>query len=282
MARALWKGHLKLADFACPVALHAAATTSERVSFRTINRRTGNPVRREYVDAETDDPVGREDQVKGYEVEKDQFVVLSAEDLDSVAPESDKTLRIEAFLDCPQIDTAHFDKPYYLVPADRGANEAFALIREGMRTRNAAALARAVLFRRIRTVMIRAQGPGLVADTLNFDYEVRSAAQAFKRIGERRVEPEMLDLAKHIIKTKRGAFEPAAFRDSYDEAVRALVQAKAEGRAPPKTEARKPAPVVDLMEALRQSAAASGKGGKAAAKRGGARTKGETPRRKAG
>jgi DNA end-binding protein Ku len=266
--RAIWKGHLRIAELSCPVALYAAASTSDRVSFRTLNRATGNPVRREYVDAETEKPVERDDQVKGYEVGKDSYVILTPEEMATAVPESDKTLSVEAFLECGEIDTTYFDKPYYRAPADRGALEAFALIREGMREKNAAALARAVLFRRVRTVLIRAQGPGLVANTLNFDYEVRPAREVFRRIPEPKIEDEMLDLAKHIIKTKSGTFDPAAFEDRYDDALAALVRAKAEGRAIEKPAPRDAPRVVSLLDALRESA-----GRKAAAKKAPAKKK---------
>lgn len=286
--RAIWKGHLKIADLACAVALHAAASTSERVSFHTINRRTGNQVRREYVDEETDRPVDRDDQVKGYEAEKGRFVILTPEDLARAAPESDKILHVEAFLACSDIDTTYFDKPYYLAPAEGEANEAFALIREAMRARNTAAVARATLFRRVRTVLIRAQGPGLVANTLNFDYEVRSASSDFRSLPDLEIEGEMLDLARHIISTKSGSFDPADFDDRYDAALAELVAAKAAGRKI--TPAERPAEpkIVNLLDALRASAGekpgdrrtngrSSGRGGAGKKRRGST-----PPRRKAG
>lgn len=256
--RALWKGHLKIAEIACPVALHAAASTSDRVSFRKVSRTTGNPVRREYVDEHTGEPVPPEDQVKGYETDRDRYVILTPEEIAEAVPASDKTLDVGAFLACGDIDTTYFDKPYYLSPADAGARETFALIREAMRAREAAALARAVLFRRCRSVLIRAQGPGLVANTLNFDYEVRSARRAFASIPERDVDDEMLALARHIIATKAGEFDPATFEDRYDAALAELVRAKAEGRAVPRPEPAPEPGVIDLMEALRRSAGTKG------------------------
>jgi DNA end-binding protein Ku len=285
MPRAIWKGHLKIAELACPVALYSAASTRDRISFHTVNRATGNPVRREYVEEETEKPVPAEDQVKGYEVEKDRYIILTPEDLAKAAPDSDKILHVEAFLDCPDIDTTYFDKPYYLAPASRDANPAFALIREGMRDRNTAALARATLFRRVRTVLIRAQGPGLVANTLNFDYEVRAALSVFRGIPDIAVEGEMLDLAKHIIKTKSGSFDPARFDDRYDAALAELVRAKAEGRAIPQPEKPSAPKVVSLLDALRESAggAAKGKAGKQPAAKRRASSRGQAePKRKAG
>jgi DNA end-binding protein Ku len=252
--RAVWKGFLRVSELTCPVALYTAASSSDRVSFHTLNRATGHRVRREYVDEETGEPVERDEQVKGYEIAKDKYVLLEPEEVAQAVPESDKTLAVEAFLTCPDIDTTYFDKPYYVAPADASAEAAFGVIREGMRAKDVAALARAVLFRRVRTVLIRAQGPGLIANTLNFDYEVRPSSEAFAEIPELEIKGEMLDLAEHIIRTKAGSFDPATFDDRYDAALVELVKAKAEGRKiePPKP--REPERVVDLLEALRQSA----------------------------
>lgn len=251
--RANWKGTLKIAELTCPVALYTAATTSDRISFHTINRATGNRVRREYVDAETGRPVPREDQVKGYEVSAGEHVLLEPEDVAAAVPDSDKVLETEAFLSCGEVDDVYFDKPYYLAPADRSGYEAFHLIREGLATMQGAAIARTVLFRRMRMLLIRAHGPGLVATTLNFDDEVRSAEAAFKDIPAPEIEGEMLDLARHIIDKKRGEFDPAAVEDRYETALADVVQAKIEGRKIRPRPAEKREAVVDLMEALRES-----------------------------
>ena len=172
--RANWKGFIKFGEVACPVALYTAASSSERIAFNTLNRATGNRVRREFVDSETGDPVERDDQVKGYEIENGDYVVLEPDEVAAAVPESDKTLKIEAFVPCNEIDDVYFDKPYYLAPDKMGA-DAFMLLRDGMRKAKVAALARTVLFRRLRTVLIRPHGNGLIATTLNFDYEVRSS-----------------------------------------------------------------------------------------------------------
>lgn len=284
--RAIWKGYLKIAELSCPVSLYSAATTSERISFHTINRKTGNRVRREYVDEDTGKPVEREDQVKGYETDKDRYIVLEPEEIAETIPEGDKTLSVEAFIACSDIDTAYFDKPYYLAPSDAAARTAFAVIRDGMRAKNAAALARAVLFRRVRNVLIRADGPGLVANTLHFDYEVRSADEIFDDIPALEIKGEMLDLAKYIIETKTGEFDPSTFDDRYDAALAELVKAKMEGRKIEAPKPRREAKVVDLMEALRMSAGKGGKGAsttkKPAAKKPAARKEAQAPRRKAG
>lgn len=280
--RANWKGFLKIAEVTCPVALYTAASTSERVAFHTINRATGHRLRRQYVDSDTGKPVERDDQVKGYETGSGDHVILEPEEVAAAVPESNKTLSIEAFIGCDDIDDVYFDKPYYLAPADRHAEEAFTLIRDGMRTKKVAALAQTALFRRVRTLLIRAYGDGLIATTLNFDYEVRSAKEAFDDIPTLKIKGEMLDLAEHIIKTKKGKFDPSKFDDRYEAALADLVKAKAEGRKIEITKESKHEKVVDLMEALRESAAAAKK--KASSTSRSARrkkSKADAPRRKA-
>ena len=252
--RANWKGVLKIGEVACPVALYTAASTSNRIAFHTINRATGHRVHREFVDAETGKPVPREDQVKGYALAEGEHVVLDPDEIAAAIPDSDKMLAVEAFLPCGEIDDVYFDKPYYLAPSDRSGQEAFALIRDGMAAAGVAAIARTVLFRRMRTVLIRAHGPGLVATTLNFDYEVRSAEAAFRDIPALEIGGEMLDLARHIIETKIGKFDPAAFDDRYESALEDLVRAKIEGREIAPRPAPRREKVVDLMQALRESA----------------------------
>lgn len=256
-SRALWKGHLTVGELTCAVALHAAATTAERVSFHIVNRKTGNRVRREYVDEQTGKAVDRANQIKGYETSKNRYVLLEQEDIDSAVPESDKTLSVANFVACDEVDTTYFDKPYFLSPADEEAEEAFGVIREGLRRKKVTALASAVLFRRVRWVLIRAKGCGLLANTLHFDYEVLPSETAFSGLPDLKIKGEMLDLAKHIIDTKRGTFDPSIFDDRYDAALAELVTAKAEGRDIKKPKKKVEGKVIDLMEALRKSAAAN-------------------------
>ena len=252
--RAHWKGYLQIGELSCPIALYSAATTSERTSFRTVNKATGHGVNRVYVDAETGKPVERDDQVKGYETDQGRFVVLEQEEIDAVVPVSDKTLSVENFIPCRDVDTVFFDKPYYLAPDGKPAEKAFGLIREGLKAKKVAALAEAVLFRRVRKLMIRAYDEGLVANTLNFDYEVRSADQAFDDIPSIKISKEMIDLAKHIIKTKAGKFNPEDFDDRYENAVAEMVRAKLEGKPLPKAKPDKERKVISLLDALRESA----------------------------
>ncbi len=252
--RAQWKGHIKIGEISCGVGLYTAASTSDRITFHTINKATGNRVRREFVDSETEETVERDEQVKGFDVGNGQYIMIDPEEVTAVIPDSDKMLEIEAFVPCSDIEDVYFDKPYYLAPTDDVSEDAFAGLRDALKEANVTAIARTVLFRRMRTVLIRAHGRGLIATTLNFDYEVRSSEEAFKDMPEIKVEGEMLDLAKHIIGTKKGDFDPAQFDDRYENALAELVKAKAEGKTLPKPKPVKVSKPNDLLKALRESA----------------------------
>jgi len=256
--RANWKGFIKFGEVSCPVALYTAASASERIAFNTLNRATGNRVRREFIDGETGEPVENGDQVKGYETENGHYIVLEPEEVAAAVPDSDKTLAIESFIPCSEIDTVYVDKPYYLTP-DKMGTEAYVLLRDGMKKAKVAAIARTVLFRRLRTVLIRPHGKGLIASTLNFDYEVRSSQEAFEDQPDVKSDPELLEIAELIIEKKKGSFDASAFDDRYEEAVTELVKAKIEGRSLPKKKAAPAAKAVDLLQALRESAGLGGR-----------------------
>jgi len=258
-ARASWKGHLKVGDLACAVGLYTAISSSDRVSFNIINRRTGHRVERQFIDSETGKPVERDDQVKGYQLENGDYIVIEGDEIAALMPESDKVLNIKAFIAYDGIDKLYFDRPYYLAPVDEHDEEALSLIVRSMLDGKVAALAEAVLFRRNRTLLIRPHDDHIVATMLNFDYEVRSADSVFDEIPDFKFDKEMLELAGHILKTKQGTFEPSEYEDRYEAALVELVKAKIEGRALPKKKQPRESKVVDLMEALRQSAGLSGK-----------------------
>ncbi|PVE50662.1 Ku protein [Rhizobium rhizogenes] len=251
--RAQWKGFIKFGEVSCGAALYTAASTSDRITFNTINKATGNRVNRVFVDGETEEPVPKEQQTKGFEIENGQYVIIYPEEVAATIPESNKTLEIEAFIPCSDVDDVYFDKPYYLTP-DKMGGDAFVALRDGMRKSKVAAIARTVLFRRMRTVLIRPHGKGLIATTLNYDYEVRSSKKAFEEMPKLKIEGEMLDLAKHIISTKKGDFDPATFDDRYESALAELVKAKMEGRSLPKPKKVEVSKPNDLLAALRESA----------------------------
>ena len=167
-----WKGYLKLSLVSCPVALYPATTTSERVSFRTLNRDTGNRLRRQMVDEQTGDVVESDNQAKGYEVGKGEYIVLDDDELKAVQIESNHTIDIERFVPRAEIDGLYLDTPYYLAPTDRVGEEAFAVIREAMRAEKMVGLARVVLFRRERIMMLEPRDKGIVSTTLHYANEV--------------------------------------------------------------------------------------------------------------
>lgn len=251
--RAQWKGFLRFGEVSCGVALYTAASTSERITFNTINKATGNKVNRVFVDSETEEQVERASQTKGFEIDNGQYIIIDPEELAATIPESNKTLEIDAFIPCAEIDDVYFDKPNYLTP-DKMGGDAFAALRDGMKKSNVAAIARAVLFRRVRTVLIRPHGKGLIATTMNYDYEVRSSKKAFEEMPKLKIEGEMLDLAKHIIATKKGEFDPATFDDRYEAALAELIKAKMEGKSLPKPKKVEVSKPNNLLAALRESA----------------------------
>jgi DNA end-binding protein Ku len=256
--RASWKGHLKFADFSCEIGLYAALTASEKISFNIVNRKTGHRVERQYVDSDTGDAVEREDQVKGYELDNGDHIVIEGDEIAKLMPENDKVIRIRHFLGRSEIDKLYFDKSYYLAPTQEDGEEALTLLAKAMDDENVVALGEAVLFRRNRIVLIRPSGKALVATTLNFSYEVRSQTTVFKSIPDIEFDDEMLELAGHIIKTRAGTFNPADYSDRYNDALAELVKAKIEGRKIAKQAPRRQDNIIDLKEALRRSAGAAG------------------------
>ena len=259
--RSNWKGYLKLSLVSCPVQLFPATTTKERVAFHLLNRETGNRLRRRLVDPETEEAVEPGDQVKGYQVGKNEYVLMEEGDLDSVAVESTHTIDIETFVPHSEIDELYIDTSYYLAPNGDMAEEAFAVIREAMREKKMVGIGRVVLYRRERPIMIEPRGKGLVAKTLRYAYEVREDSEYFDDIKDVTVQGEMLDLATHIIERKAASFDPTRFEDRYQNAVLDLIKAK-QAHTVISDVPDKPGPtnVINLMDALRKSIAGDGGG----------------------
>lgn len=254
--RPSWKGYLKLSLVACAVELTGATSQSEKVSFRVINRKTGNTVRRQYIDSVTGKPVADEDEVKGYEVGDEEYLLIEEDEIESVQIESSHTLSIESFVDRADIPQIYFDTPYYVTPADEVSEEAFVVIREAMARQKKAGIARIVLYRRERPVMIEPFEEGLLLTTLRYDKTVRKPEEVFEGLGKRKSDPELIELATHIIEKKQAEFDPSGFEDRYEDALLALIQAKQKGRKPPVVQsAERPANVVNLFEALKKSLA---------------------------
>jgi len=255
--RSNWKGYLKLSLVSCPVQLFPATTTKDRVAFHLLHRETGNRLRRKLIDPDTDEAVEADEQVKGYQVAKNEYVILEEEEIDSVAIESTHTIDIETFVPRTEIDETFLDTPYYLTPDGKMGEEAFAVIRDAMREKGVVGIGRVVLYRRERPILLEPRGKGLVATTLRYAYEVREDEDYFEDIGEPEVSEEMIDLATHIIGRKLSHFDPKRFEDRYQNALLELIKAKQTHQpVRPTTTAPRPANVVSLMDALRRSISA--------------------------
>jgi DNA end-binding protein Ku len=254
--RPYWKGYLKLALVSCPIALHAACSTSERIAFRQINKATGHRLRQQLVDEETREPVTSDQKGRGYEIAKGQYLMIEDEELDKIEIESTHVIEIDSFVPRQEIDQRFFDTPYYVTPNEPVAQEAFAVIREAMRHESMVALGRLVLTKRERVIALEPYGKGLLGTTLRYPYEVRNASDYFSEVPEIAVAPDLLKLAEHILNSKVAAFDPVSFRDRYEEALLAHLKAKEAGAVrEEKTAFAAPRRFINLMEALRRSIA---------------------------
>jgi DNA end-binding protein Ku len=251
--RANWKGFLRLSLVTCPVALYPATSESEKISFNQLNRATGHRIKYVKVDAGTGDEVPNEDIVKGYQLEKDQFIEVTKEELEKIALESTRTIEIDEFVDKADIDPRYLIRPYYLRPDGKVGHDAFAVIRETIREMEKVAIGRVVLTNREHIIALEPMDKGLVGTLLRYPYEVRSEQEYFDEIQDVKVTKDMLDLARHIVNQKAGTFEPAKFEDHYEAALVELINQKRAGKTIRPKERPKGENVVDLMEALRQS-----------------------------
>jgi DNA end-binding protein Ku len=255
--RPYWKGYLKLSLVSCPIAVYTAASAGERVAFRMINRKTGNRIRQQYVDEATHGIVEGSDKARGYEYAKNAYVLVEDEELEAIAIESTHTIEIDKFVPRPQIDERYLDSPYYIAPNDQVGQEAFAVIREAMRGKDMVALARIVLAKRERVMMLQPWENGLLGTSLRYGYEVRDAKEYFGDIDDIRVPQDMLKLAEHILETKASDFDPSEFVDRYEEAVVEMLKKKQAGLPLPRAKAEPPPQnVINLMDALKRSLAA--------------------------
>lgn len=257
-ARPTWQGHLRLSLVSCPVALYTATSRTGDVSFNMLHKTTHNRIRMIPTDPETG-PVDRADIVKGYEIEKDHYVVVTPEEIDSVRLESTRTIDIDKFVDAAEIDRLYWNDPYFLVPDGKVAVEAFTVIREAMEKAGKIALGRLVMHQRERMLAMEPRGKGLVAYTLRTFDEVKTPESFFDDIPEVKADKNMIEIAAKIIEQQEGDFDPSEFKDHYEEALRALIQEKGAGRKVT-VEEPKGAEVIDLMEALRRSLAGDKKG----------------------
>ncbi len=254
--RANWKGFLRLSLVTCPVALYPATSDTEKVSFNQINRKTGHRIKYLKVDAETGDEVTSEDIVKGYKVDTDTYIEITKDELDDIALDSTHTIEIDEFVPKADIDSRYLIRPYYLVPDGKVGHDAYAVIRETIRSMDKVAIGRVVLTNREHIIALEPLDSGLMGTLLRYPYEVRSEKEYFDDIQDVKLTKDMLDLARHIVEKKSGTFEPELFEDHYETALIDLINKKRSGmpitaKAAPKTGGN----VINLMDALKKSLA---------------------------
>ncbi|MDB5472579.1 MAG: Ku protein [Caulobacter sp.] len=263
-ARPTWQGHLRLSLVTCPVALYTATQASGEVHFNLLHKDTHNRIRMIPTDPDKG-PVERKDLVKGYEYEKDSYIVVTQDEIDAVRLESTRTIDIERFVDAGDIDRLYWDNPYYLVPDGKLALDAFSVIRDAMGKTKKVALARLVMHQRERLLGIEPRGKGLIAWSLRSNKEVRDVGDYFDDIPAHKGDKEMVAIAEKIIEQKEGPFDPSKFNDRYEDALRDLIAEKKKGKGRTvKAEEPEDTNVVDLMAALKKSLEAKGGAKKAA------------------
>jgi DNA end-binding protein Ku len=250
--RASWKGYLKLSLVSCPVRLYPASSSSERIRFNQLHKDTHNRINMKPVDPELG-LVERADLVKGYEYEDKKYIILDDADLEAVKLETNHTMSIEAFVDAGEIDMIWQDTPYYLAPDGAMAEETFVVLREAMRAAGKVAIARIVLSSRERMVTIGPRDKGMLVATLRAPNEVRATAAYFDEIPDAEPDPEMLGLAEALIAQKTTKFDPAAYEDRYEIALKAMIKEKLKGHQPIIAAAPERGNVVNLMDALKAS-----------------------------
>jgi len=257
--RPAWQGHLRLSLVSCAVGLYKATTVAGDISFNLINPETGNRIKMVTTDPDTG-PVDRSSLVKGYAVEKNNYVLFSEEDFESVKLETTKTLEIERFVDADTIDRLYWDSPYVLVPQDEGSAQAYAVIQQAMVQANRIALGRVVMHSRERLMAIEPRGTGLLATTLRTRDEVVNVSGALEDVPQGKPDKQMIVIAQKIIEQKEGEFDPDQFTDRYEDALRALIEEKKRGHKITRVEEPEDTTnVVDLMAALKKSLAGNSK-----------------------
>jgi DNA end-binding protein Ku len=255
--RPTWQGHLKLSLVTCPVALYTAINSGGDVHFNLVNPKTNNRIKMITTDPDTG-PINRADLVKGYEVAKGEYILLTNDEIDSVKLESTKTIEIERFVAGDEIDRLYWDNPYYLAPDGKLAQEAFGVIRTAMEKSGEIALGRVVIGTRERILALEPRARGILAYTIRTDAEVRNPDEVFDAISGKAADPAMISIAEKIIEQQKGPFDPSQFVDRYEEALKALIEDKKRGHKPAKIAEPQDTNVVDLMAALRASLVAKG------------------------
>ena len=271
-ARPSWKGHIRLSLVSIPVELYTATKTTEKISFRQIHQPTGKPVNYQKVVAGVG-PVNTDEILKGFEYEKGHYVLLTEEDIDAVRLETKKTFDLTQFVGACEIEPLYFDKPYFVVPQDELAEDAFRVIRDALRETQMIGLGQLAMRGKEYLAALKPCGKGMLLETLHYAEEVRKADPYFAAIAEEKADEDLLAVAEQLIRRKAAPFNAAAFKDHYTNALKQLIDQRIQGKAP-KVEADEGRPtggnVIDLMAALKQSL--EGTGGAGAKAGGGAAT----------
>ncbi len=253
--RPIWRGHLRLALVSCPIALYSVVRGSSGLHFHLINPTTGHRVRMVSQDAETEEEVSRQDLVKGFEFEKDRYVLLDDDDFEQARIESSSMLTIGKFVDRTSIDPIFFDTAYYVAPDGEAGRDVYGVLRDAIRDARTAALSRVVIARRERAVAIIPSGKGLVCHTLHDPADLWDAAVVFAEIEDAKPDAAMVALATQLIERQNGAFHPDDTKDRYEAKLREVIAAKlkGEGIVPEATPEPDRGNVIDLMAALKAS-----------------------------
>jgi DNA end-binding protein Ku len=253
--RPIWRGHLRLALVSCPVALYSARHERGSLHFNLLNPKTGNRIRMVTQDSETGDELSRRDLVKGYQVQKDRYVIVTDEDFESARVAASSTLNVEKFVPLDSIDPIYFDSSYYVVPDGDAGLDVYVVLRTAIAEARELALSRVVIAQRERAIALMPMGNGMVAHTLHENRDLNDAGDLFSNIPDAKADPEMVSLATQLIERQTGRYDAADIEDRYETRLRAVIEAKAkgEGLAPEPEDASDQGNVIDLMAALRRS-----------------------------
>lgn len=257
-ARPAWRGQIRLALVAIPVEIFPATKSGTSIAFHQIHEPSGKRVKYQKVVPGVG-PVNIDEIVKGFEVSKGEYVLLEPEEIEAVKLESRKTLELTQFVDYGDIDAIYYDKPYYVVPADDLAEEAFVVLRDALRAAKKVGVGQLAMRGQEYVVSLKPCGRGMVLETLRYSDEVNKAASYFREIGDAKSDPDLLDLAATLIAKKAGTFDPAEFHNRYVDALRTLIEEKRKSKGelviqdPDNGEAAKGSNVIDLMAALKRS-----------------------------
>jgi len=273
--RAYWKGFLRLSLVSCPIQLFPATTEREKISFNQINKDTGGRIRYRKVDEGTGEEVEPSNIVKGYQIDKDQYVEITDEEIESITLESKKTIEIDEFVPKSEIDELYNVRPYYIVPDGDAGQEAFVVIRNVIDKMNMVAIGRVVLSTREHVIAMEPRGKGIMGTLLRYPYEVRDEKEYFDEIKDVKISKDMMELAEHIVRTKTGHFDPEKFEDQYEGALREIIERKSKGLKIEAPRERASTKVINLMDALRQSVKAGRPATKQSPKRGKKRIEGQ-------